>query len=154
MRNALQVFDVNLRPPFDAPEIIWKLATSVDLIKLNDDEVRRLLERDFSISQFEQAARELSGKTGCPRVCITAGAAGAGLLMDSEWTWVESQPIQVKDTIGAGDSFLAALVHGLIQKLPAEQALSQACRLAEFVASSDGATPAYNVSAGGKITPK
>jgi len=149
--GTLTVFDVNLRAPFDSAQLVWSLAESVDVIKLNDDEARRLLAHDFGTAQLEHAARQLSDKTDCPRVCITAGAEGAGLLENSHWTWAASRPIQVKDTIGAGDSFLAALVHGLLSKLPHEETLSRACRLAEFVASSDGATPPYNVSLSGDI---
>ena len=149
--GALKVFDVNLRAPFDSAQLVWSLAEAVDVIKLNDDEVRRLLAHDFTTDQFERAARQLSDKTNCPRICITAGAEGAGLLAGSQWTWVASRPIQVKDTIGAGDSFLAALVHGLLSELPPEETLSRACRLAEFVASSDGATPPYKVSPSGDI---
>jgi fructokinase len=151
--RALKVFDVNLRPPHDPPALVWSLAEAADVIKLNDDEARRLLQQDFREDQLEPAARALSDRTGCPRICITAGATGAGLLMDAKWNWSPSQPIKVKDTIGAGDSFLAALVHGLLNHLPAEETLSRACRLAEFVAASDGATPAYQISPSGISAP-
>lgn len=148
---ALKVFDVNLRAPHDSPQLVWSLAGAADVIKLNDDEARRLLQQDFPVHQLEFAARALAERTGCPRICITAGAAGAGFLMDAKWNWSPSQPIKVKDTVGAGDSFLAALVHGLLNQLPAEKALSRACRLAEFVAANDGATPAYQISRTGEI---
>ena len=150
--NALKVFDVNLRPPFDSPDLVWSLVENVDLIKLNDEEARKLLQHDYPKSKLEAAARALSQKAKCPRVCITAGADGAGLLVDSDWTWVESKPVKVKDTVGAGDSFLAALVKGMVDgRRTAEEMLAFACRLAGFVASSEGATPDYTVSQTGEI---
>ncbi len=150
--KALKIFDVNLRPPYDTAKLVWSLAKSADVIKLNDDEATRLLEKNYSTKQLERAARHLSQRTGCSCVCITAGSHGAGLLMDSKWTWVPSRPVKVKDTVGAGDSFLAALVHGLLcGGKSARQILSRACRLAEFVAAHEGATPAYTVSTSGKI---
>jgi fructokinase len=151
--RALKVFDVNLRPPYDAPELVWALAKTVDVIKLNHDEAKQLLGKKYSVAQLESAARDLSARTNCPRICITADSHGAGLLLDSHWTWQPSNPIVVKDTVGAGDSFLAALVHGLLAgDRSAPDILTRARNLAEFVASHDGATPAYAVSASGKIS--
>lgn len=143
--GGLHVFDVNLRPPFDDRDLIWRLAERAGLIKLNDQEIERLLERKFGVAGLEDAARELSAKTSCPRVCVTAGANGAGLLNGSRWFWAEAQPIVVKDTIGAGDSFLAGLVHGLLTAPEGseQKSLESACRLAEYVASCEGATPVH-----------
>jgi fructokinase len=61
--------------------------------------------------------------------------------------------VVVKDTVGAGDSFLAALIHGLVgpvSRAP-DAILTRACRLGEFVASSDGATPQYTVAPDGTV---
>jgi fructokinase len=147
--DALKVFDVNLRPPHDDPELVWSLADGADVLKLNDEEARRLLKRNHLVGELEPAALALSKRTGSRCVCITAGARGAGLLLDSKWTWVKSNPIRVKDTVGAGDSFLAAIVDGLLEKGRGPEAvLSFAARLAEFVASSEGATPPYRVRSG------
>ncbi|HKW28931.1 MAG TPA: carbohydrate kinase [Verrucomicrobiae bacterium] len=150
--KALKVFDVNLRPPYDAPDLVWSLAKTADVIKLNHDEAKQLLGKKYSVIQLESAARDLSAKTNCPRICITAGKDGSGLLIDSHWTWLPSRPIAVKDTVGAGDAFLAALVHGLlVGKQSARDILTRARNLAEFVASHDGATPAYKVAPDGEI---
>lgn len=151
--QALKVFDVNLRPPYDAPDRVWSLAKIADVIKLNHDEAMRLLGKIYPVTEMESAARDLAVRTNCPRICITAGKGGSGLLMDSNWTWLPSNPIVVKDTVGAGDSFLAALVHGLLAgDQSAPDILTHARNLAEFVASHDGATPAYSVSPSGEIS--
>lgn len=148
--KAMKVFDVNLRAPFDSAELIWQLAARADLIKLNDDELGRLL--GDPVDELESGARNFAERAGCNRVCITAGAKGAGLLLDGNWFWSPSEPIVVADTIGAGDSFLAALVHGLLDARSAPpDVLRRATRLAEFVASRDGATPAYSISANGRV---
>jgi fructokinase len=150
--GALKVFDVNLRRPYDPPELAWSLAEKADVIKLNHDEAARLLGKTCSVDQLESAARELSARTNCPRICITAGQHGAGLLLDSRWTWLAGHSIVVKDTVGAGDAFLAALVHGLLAgNKSAPDILERARNLAEFVVAHDGATPAYIISASGEI---
>lgn len=144
--DALKVFDVNLRPPFDALDRIWSLMREASLIKLNDEELATVLGRSLAEIDFEADARELSVKTECERICITAGATGAGLLYQNTWHWIAAVPVDVRDTVGAGDAFLAALVQGLLESPGSPQvALQRAIALSSFVAGSDGATPSYNV---------
>lgn len=139
--RGFKAFDVNLRPPFVDRDLVFQLGRRSDLIKLNDDELAYLIPRD---GVLPDRARELSQGTGCPRVCVTCGAKGAGLLIDGDWHWVDSRPVAVKDAIGAGDAFLAALLAGLLSgSESADRLLASAARLAEFVASSTGATPDY-----------
>ncbi|MAC62644.1 MAG: carbohydrate kinase, partial [Flavobacteriaceae bacterium] len=49
--------------------------------------------------------------------------------------------IKVKDTVGAGDSFLAVLVHGIIKNQPLQETLDKACAMGALVAGSIGANP-------------
>jgi len=137
---GMRIFDVNLRPPFDQHELVLELGEHADLIKLNDDEVRALSGLGET-AELPDAARALRERCRCRQVCVTAGADGAGLLDDDDWHWCDGREVAVKDTVGAGDSFMAALLDGLLRKAPIDQALNRACRLAEFVAASDGATP-------------
>ena len=142
--SALKVFDVNRRPPFDPATLIWQSAAIADVVKLNDEEAAWLLELDTASLDFERAARRIAARAGCNYVCITGGAEGAGLLVDDVWHRVDATPTVVRDTVGAGDAFLAALVHGLLTS-PAypDRLLRNASRLAAFVAGSDGATPEH-----------
>jgi fructokinase len=142
--GAMKVFDVNMRPPHDSPELIRKLMQDADLVKLNDEEASALFGETSDSGKLETIARTIAEQTRCDRICITAGSEGAGLLDTSQWVWADSHPVAVRDTVGAGDAFLAALVDGLLSTpgQPAE-ILERASRLAGFVASSDGATPDY-----------
>jgi fructokinase len=156
MGGGLRIYDVNLRPPFDNQEIIRHLAVQSNLIKLNDEELGVLTHGLYPRLSIEKAAAEYAGGVGCERLCVTAGARGAGLVEGAKWHWVDGRPVVVKDTVGAGDSFLASLIHGLVgpvKRSPVE-ALTRACRLGEFVASSDGATPQYTVAPDGTVYPQ
>jgi len=147
---AKKVYDVNLRPPYDSPDLVWELAKGCDLIKLNDDELGTLLGTKTEVASLEAATRQFAERTGCSRVCVTAGKQGAGLLWEGAWSFDPPQPIQVKDTVGAGDSFLAALLHGWLEGgLSPVANLQRAARVAEFVATCDGATPGYKLDAKG-----
>jgi fructokinase len=154
---ACRVYDVNLRPPYDDPAFVRKMASGAGLLKVNDDELRRLLRaegEDLSPERLEAWARALGDETGCRRVCVTAGARGAGLLWDGAWMWEAGRPVRVVDTVGAGDAFLARLVQRvLLDGAPPEAGLRDACRLGELVAGSRGATPAYRLRADGTPSP-
>jgi len=147
-----RVFDVNLRPPYDDRAALRQLAERADLIKLNDEEAAFLGDAPAAGRGLEHAARHIAESTGTAHVCITAGARGAGLLSAGNWFWVDGQPVAVKDTVGAGDSFLAALIRGmLVQPDGMQQNLEAAARLAAFVASQNGATPRYDVMPDGSV---
>ncbi|WP_221030783.1 carbohydrate kinase family protein [Actomonas aquatica] len=144
--NAWRVFDVNLRAPHDDLELVRELAKSATLIKLNAEEAARIvLGADEEQPGSEEAiARTLATERDARMVCITAGARGAGLLMDGNWYWEEGREVKIADTIGAGDAFLARLLsHLLVDEIPPAEALASACRHGEWVASQRGATPAY-----------
>jgi fructokinase len=153
--QAVRVVDLNLRPPFDRPGAIdWALARAT-LLKVNTDELNRLVGAGRNLPpDWARAARRLARRSGIDHICVTAGARGAGLLWDDAWIWRGARPIKVRDTVGAGDAFLAALLDGLLVRgEPPRVALARACRLGEFVASQDGATPAYRCDARGRPVP-
>ena len=146
MPTALKVLDVNLRDAYDDYEQVWALARAADLVKLNDKEIQILLGRTATRANAEVCARSFQRQAGCETVCVTMGAQGAGLLRCSEWHWVDTVPVEVRDTVGAGDSFLAGLIYGLlITQEDATATLRRSATLASFVASSDGATPHYDI---------
>ena len=146
MPNALKILDVNLRDAFEDYEQIWALARSADLVKLNDEEMQALMQTTATRANAEDCARSFQREAGCETVCMTMGAQGAGLLRCDEWHWVDAVPVKVRDTVGAGDSFLAGLIYGLlITQEDATATLRRSATLASFVASSDGATPDYDI---------
>lgn len=143
--QAWRIFDVNLRAPFDDLALVGALAGKATVLKLNAAEAARLAAgAEEEPGQEEAHARRLQQETRCRIVCITAGARGAGLLADGEWLWEPGQPVAVADTVGAGDAFLATLTMRLLRE-PSHlrTALNAASRRGEWVASQQGATPAY-----------
>lgn len=140
---ALKVYDVNLRPPHTPHETVWEIAKRADVIKLNEEELNMLLSTQKRSSRIEEKANLLAKETECNCVCVTSGEKGAGLLFRDNWYWADARPVKVKDTVGAGDAFLAALVDGLLSNSDPQAILEKACRLGEVVAASRGATPNY-----------
>lgn len=151
--DALRVVDLNLRAPFDAPSAVRFALAGAQLLKLNDHELGALLQRRMaSPATLETGARKLAERFAISKICVTAGSRGAGLLWDGFWHWADARPIAVRDTIGAGDAFLGALLAGVLRhRLAPPEALARACRVAEFVATQDGATPEYHADFLGRV---
>lgn len=153
--EAVRVLDLNLRAPFDDADVIRWALRHTQLLKLNDAELAGLSgRRSLRPSELKAAAKQIAEQHGVNRICVTAGAHGAGLWWNERWYWEAGRKVAVRDTIGAGDAFLASFLAGaLVQGAPPAVALARACRLGEFVATRDGATPDYKIGPRGLPRP-
>ena len=157
--GCLRVFDVNLRQQFATAEAVRASLEQATVVKLNDGEMPRLCELDGLAatplppagSQGFDSAREaaftrdargiLSAHADLELVAITLGGAGSLLVSRTEAHRHRGVPIQVADTVGAGDAFTAALVtHRLAGASLAVQS-EAANRWGAWVASQPGAMP-------------
>ena len=142
--RAERIFDVNFRPPHDDLGLVRDLAARATILKLNAAEAARLAEGGEETPRKEaDHARRLAETFGCAAVVVTCGARGAGVWCQDRWCWEAGRPVQVADTVGAGDAFLAAFISGWLRGTAPAAGLAAACRLGEWVASQPGATPAY-----------
>ncbi len=72
------------------------------------------------------------------------GGDGAILFIDGQFYINKGYVIKVADTVGAGDSFLAALTYKLLSNTSPQQALDFAIAVGTLVASKSGANPALS----------
>lgn len=137
-----RVFDVNIRPPFFDPSLFRELAPKADLVKLNHEELDIIL-KDYGehTGDLEAGMRCLAQCTGAGILCVTLGGDGAALLAGGTFFRHPGYRVEVADTVGAGDSFLAGLVARLQDSADPAEALGFACALGALVASKPGATP-------------
>jgi len=61
------------------------------------------------------AAKELQQRFGTPRVAITTGDQGAAGLENGNTVIAPGYPVEMIDRIGAGDSFAAGVISGLLE---------------------------------------
>lgn len=140
-KGPMRCLDVNLREPYDDIELALKLAAKSDLVKLNENELSRLTdypEADTAEGVADQCAK-LHVIAGSKRICVTRGAEGGVFWDNGEVHIAKSPPVEVKDTVGAGDAFMAALVYGLTSGQSVPDALNAACERGAMVAGQDGA---------------
>jgi fructokinase len=140
-KALLKVFDVNLRPPYYSQSSVESLMQQADIVKINHHELAEVIGWYDGPIEEKEAMRFLRDRFGLQAVCLTRGANGAALLEGDEYYEHPGFPITVADTIGSGDSFLAAFLHLYLDGAPTDRILSYACAVGAYVATQRGATP-------------
>jgi len=140
--TALRIFDINLRQQFYSREIIEQSLRLTTVLKLNDTELPVLAAMFELGSRPQPQIQRLADLFELQLVALTRGPQSSLLYQNGRWSEQVSEPVQVVDTVGAGDAFTAALTMGLLNKLDLDEVHAFAARVARFVCSRAGATPA------------
>jgi len=141
--TALCVLDINFRQQSFAPGVIEKSLQAANVLKLNDDELPRLAAMLGLKGSTRENIERLAEAFDLQLVALTRGPQGS-LLFDRKgkrWSDCSSRPVKVVDTVGAGDSFTAALVLGLLCKMDLDEINTIANEVARYVCSQAGGTP-------------
>jgi fructokinase len=141
--QALRVLDINFRQQFYSSEVIETSLQVANVLKLNDDELPRLAAMLSLSGSIEQQIERLAQTFDLRLIVLTRGPQGS-LLFEQEgkrWSDCPSHPVKVVDTVGAGDSFTAALVLGLLVKMDLDEINTIANEVARYVCSQAGGTP-------------
>ncbi|WP_037681729.1 carbohydrate kinase [Streptomyces griseus] len=149
--RATVSIDPNVRPLLVRPEVyrarLAHWCELADVLRLSEDDLELLLPG----TPPEQAC-DLWHAAGARLVVITRGAGGALASLDGERVHVPAVPTSVADTVGAGDSFTAGLLHhldtrGLLGGRLTDVRLddvAQACAFAARVAALTCSVPGPN----------
>lgn len=143
-----KIFDVNLRAPFYTKELLIELMNKADFIKFNDDELYEISEyMNSPYHSLEQNIHFIAEQTNTKHICVTKGSHGAVLYYNDTMYYNSGYKIEVADTVGAGDSFLAGLLTQLLTGNDAQFAINYACALGALVAQKEGANPKIEAAA-------
>jgi fructokinase len=144
--EAVKIIDVNLRPPFTDVSVVKELLNLADIAKLNQDELRIIAGWDEKSTDNDGGLMQwISQKYRLKMVCVTRGENGAIMYAGNSFYEHPGYKVEVGDTVGAGDAFLAGLISFLLNGDSMEHSLEFACATGAFVASQPGATPAYRL---------
>ena len=143
---SYKVFDINLRPPFYSREIIEHLLGQCNLLKLNESELQ-LLSSWYSKNHLNESScvSYLQSTYNINEVIVTKGSNGATYYDHKNAYSFPANKVIVKDTVGSGDSFLAAFLAKKIQNETVETSMYYATALGAFVTSQEGACPDYQI---------
>lgn len=140
-------YDINLREGHWNLALVERLSAMASILKLNDDEVRLLFGMTCAGEEFslEGFCRLWSSRYAVDAICITLGGQGCAIFHEGKLQRFKGYAVKVVDTVGAGDAFAAAFLHGFAQSWPMERIASFANALGALVASRAGATPPWTV---------
>lgn len=155
-QERILMLDPNIRPGFITDEAAYRarlgrLLARADIVKLSDEDLHWLM----GAGDVAELARALC-KQGPQVVVITEGAEGARAFTGAGMAQASAERVEVVDTVGAGDTFNAGFLVGLLRTdLPdraglatltpdaLEQALSLGARAAAVTVSRAGANPPW-----------
>ncbi|MEN9918709.1 MAG: hypothetical protein RL662_1145 [Bacteroidota bacterium] len=145
-QSALRVFDINLRQHYYSSELIEKSLQRSNALKINNDEVE-VISNMFGLTKMGEKdfCHYMLHKYNLQYVILTKGENGSYVMNDKECSFLESPQVHVADTVGAGDSFTAAFVYGILLGENLRQAHQLAVRLSAYVCSQVGAMPPYPI---------
>ena len=111
-KDAVKVYDINLRQSFYNKNIIVDSLRLSDILKLNSDELevlRELLNISMKYDE-EEVCKFLIDSFDLNLICLTKGEEGS-ILFDKQNSYSSpSYPYKVADRVGAGDAFTAAVI--------------------------------------------
>lgn len=146
-RNVKCFYDMNLRTGHWEMPLVQRLSKIATVLKLNETEAKLLFDLTFGPRKFtlEEFCRYWSETHGVETICVTLGSNGCAIYADGSLQAFNGFRANVVDTIGAGDAFAAALLHGLHLHWPLSRAAQFANALGALVVSRAGATPDWSV---------
>jgi len=143
--DVKKVLDINLRPPHYTQEGVNYLLEQCHILKLNQAELELISSWLGDYPAREDKVKAISKKYHIKTVVVTMGGEGAMLYMYERFYYHPGFRVQVADTIGSGDAFLAGFLSSLIHGRTAEQCLAYANATGALIATRSGACPDYDV---------
>lgn len=141
-------YDMNLRPDNWNPPLVERLCRLASVLKLNEWEAETLgpladlPPASFSLEAF---CERWAAEYGIETICITRGPDGCLVYHKGEVYEAPGYPTVVVDTVGAGDAFAAAFLHGYHRGWPIARTAIFGNALGSIVASRPGGIPAWSL---------
>lgn len=140
-----KIFDVNLRAPHYNKQDIANLLQYANLVKINENEIDILSNWFTSYKKEKDRVNALREKFDIAEIIVTKGANGSSYYgKDDVEITQPSLSVEVVDTVGSGDSFLAGFLAKKLEGNTVTDSFKYANQLAAFITTKAGACPSYN----------
>jgi fructokinase len=142
----IKVLDINLRPPHYNLSSVEYLLRKADILKVNKAELELITGWFSQFETMEDRIAILQERFNIKTIIVTMGANGS--LVNNNGT-VHRHPgfqVQVADTIGSGDAYLAGFLLQQLGGYSISQSLVFASALGALTASYSGGCPNYELS--------
>ena len=139
--RALRIFDINMRQSFYDETLIKASLEKANVLKINDEEIL-IFANMFGISGDEfEIIHQILNIYDLDILALTKGARGSWMISRKEDSYIDTPEVNVADTVGAGDSFTAGLVTGLLKGMSLRETHQLAVDVSAFVCTQKGGTP-------------
>lgn len=140
-----KVLDINLRAPHFNKAIVEELLKKADLVKMNIAELELITGWVSNYTGITDRVNAIRDKFKIDTMVVTRGGDGAVLYMNDDIIMHNGFKIDVVDTVGSGDAFLAGLLARLLENAKPEEALEFASKMGAFIATQRGPCPDYEL---------
>lgn len=137
-----KIFDMNLRQQYYTETLLRDSLLKCNTLKLNDEElltVRTLF--DYTATDTREICHRLLADYHLKILILTCGTEGSYIFTPATESFCPTPRVEVRDTVGAGDSFTAAFTAALLQGMPLPEAHRRAVETSAYVCTCDGAMP-------------
>lgn len=147
--SKYKVCDVTFRKNYYTKEKIKEALEFINILKINDDELAIIKSLFYPNLQNDNEIllKNLNKDFNIDYIFLTLGKLGASSFYNNQHIFKPSNKIKVVDTVGAGDSFCAALSYAILKKLDIKKVLDFASAVSEEMIQVKGGTAKYNIKA-------
>lgn len=151
--SKYKVCDVTFRKDYYTKEKIKEALNFINILKINEDElltIKNLFYPSLKVdlkNESEILLRNLNKDFNIDYIFLTLGKEGAASFYNGEYIFKHSNKIKVVDTVGAGDSFCAALSYAILKKANIKKTLEFASAVSEEMVQVKGGTAKYDIKA-------
>ncbi len=137
--DTWKVFDINLRQNFYDKEIIEESLRLCNVFKINDEEfetVKKML--GYAGESYEETCRKIISDWNLKFLILTCGTRGSYIYTSTDGSFMETPEVEVADTVGAGDSFIATFMAWILKGATIRDAHEQAVKVSAYVCTQLG----------------
>ena len=147
--SKYKLCDVTFRKNYYTKEKIKEALEFINILKINDDELAIIKSLFYPNLQNDNEIllKNLNKDFNIDYIFLTLGKSGASSFYNNQYIFKPSNKIKVVDTVGAGDSFCAALSYAILKKLDIKKVLDFASAVSEEMIQVKGGTAKYNIKA-------
>ena len=133
--------DINIRPPFFSDGTIIFALENANILKISDEELHFVSE-SCGLKELKDIAEK---HKNLEFILLTQGEKGATVYdCKNKIAYTENAPkVEVKSTVGAGDSFGATFICEYFKTNDIKKSLKKATEISAFVVSKKEAIPEY-----------
>ena len=143
--GTLLVYDINLRQHYYNHAIIQNSLQLCNVLKMNKEELLIVCEiLEITEEGDDKKVLHLMKRFNLKLVALTKGINGSLLVTTSDRSHLPTPQVKVKDTVGAGDAFTAAMIVGFANGNGLRKIHQKAVEISAFVCTREGAMPDFD----------